>query len=240
MKLVWNAPSTRIYQTGLSKGVLYLKNRDGSYQHGVAWNGLVSVTESPKGAEANPFYANDSKYLNLYSVEEFEATVEAYTYPDEFMECNGDIWIMKGGYAAQQPRRSFGFCYRTIIGNDTLGELYGYKIHIIYNCKASTTEMAHQTQNESPEPLTFSWTISTIPVELDERKVSHIVIDSRKADPEKLKMLEDALYGSDISYPYLPSPSEIIAIMGHYTPPEPDPEETYISGVFPLLDEKRF
>lgn len=197
-RIVWDASGEHIYETGLKNGVLYPVNSDGEYKPGVAWNGLSSVSETPSGAEANAIYADDIKYLNLYSAEEFGATVEAYTYPDEFAECDGSASLADGVILGQQYRKTFGMCYRTVIGNDVDGDTYGYKLHLLYGCKASPSERQYQTINDSPEAITFSWEISSIPVNVTNHKpVSCITIDSTKANPTKLANLEDILYGKD-------------------------------------------
>lgn len=197
-RIVWDASGEHIYETGLKNGVLYPVNGDGEYKPGVAWNGLSSVSETPSGAEANAIYADDIKYLNLYSAEEFGATVEAYTYPDEFAECDGSASLADGVILGQQYRKTFGMCYRTVIGNDVDGDTYGYKLHLLYGCKASPSERQYQTINDSPEAITFSWEISSIPVNVTNHKpVSCITIDSTKANPTKLANLEDILYGKD-------------------------------------------
>ena len=221
-KLVWDKTGERLYETGVRKGVLYLKGENGAYSNGVAWNGLTAVTESPSGAEATPLYADDIKYLNLLSAEEFGATIEAYTYPDEFAECDGSGSLVAGVSIGQQKRKQFGLCYRTVLGNDEDGEEYGYKLHIIYGCLAAPTEKAYATINDSPEAITFSWEISTTPVEVSGFKpTASLVIDSTKADPEKLAALEEILYGKDGTgeqqtgavAPRLPLPDEIKTLM---------------------------
>lgn len=221
-KLVWDKTGERLYETGVRKGVLYLKGENGTYSNGVAWNGLTAVTESPSGAEATPLYADDIKYLNLLSAEEFGATIEAYTYPDEFAECDGSGSLVTGVLIGQQKRKQFGLCYRTVLGNDEDGEEYGYKLHIIYGCLAAPTEKAYATINDSPEAITFSWEISTTPVEVSGFKpTASLVIDSTKADQEKLAALEEILYGKDGTgdpqsgdvAPRLPLPDEIKTLM---------------------------
>ena len=221
-KLVWDKTGERLYETGVRKGVLYLKGENGAYSNGVAWNGLPAVTESPSGAEATPLYADDIKYLNLLSAEEFGATIEAYTYPDEFAECDGSGSLVAGVLIGQQKRKQFGLCYRTVLGNDEDGEEYGYKLHIIYGCLAAPTEKAYATINDSPEAITFSWEISTTPVEVSGFKpTASLVIDSTKADPDKLAALEEILYGKDGTgeqqtgavAPRLPLPDEIKTLM---------------------------
>lgn len=221
-KLVWDKTGERLYETGVRKGVLYLKGENGAYSNGVAWNGLTAVTESPSGAEATPLYADDIKYLNLLSAEEFSATIEAYTYPDEFAECDGSGSLVAGVFIGQQKRKQFGLCYRTVLGNDEDGEEYGYKLHIIYGCLAAPTEKAYATINDSPEAITFSWEISTTPVEVSGFKpTASLVIDSTKADAEKLAALEEILYGKDGTgnpqtgavAPRLPLPDEIKTLM---------------------------
>lgn len=212
--LVWDAAGERLYETGVKKGVLYVQGDDGKYQKGVAWNGLTGVTESPSGAEANAIYADDMKYLNLYSAEEFGATIEAYTYPDEFAECDGSAELAKGVNIGQQKRKAFGMCYRTVLGNDITGEDYGYKLHIIYGAMASPSEKAYATINDSPEAITFSWEITTTPVNVAGLKpTASLVIDSTKADPTKLTALETILYGSESVDPRLPLPDEIKTMM---------------------------
>lgn len=195
-KLVWDKTGERFYETGVKQGVLYPQETGGTYPKGVAWNGLTGVTESPEGAEATPLYADDIKYLNLMSVEEFKATVEAYTYPDEFAECDGSKEIAKGVSVGQQKRKAFGMSYKTTLGNDSDNNNYGYKLHIIYGALAAPSEKEYATINDSPEAITFSWELSTTPVSVDKcDPTASITIDSTKADPDKLKALEDILYG---------------------------------------------
>lgn len=212
-KLVWDDTGKHLFETGVQKGVLY-PQVGGAYPKGVVWNGLSSVTESPSGAESNPIYADDIKYLNLVSAEEFGATVEAYTYPDEFAKCDGSAEISPGILVGQQERQKFGLCYRTVLGNDTEGNAYGYKLHIIYNATASPSEKQYQTINDSPEAITFSWELSTTPTNVDGHKpTASLVIDSTKVDEEKLKKLEDKLYGTESAEASLPTPNEIIALL---------------------------
>lgn len=220
-KIVWDSTGERLYETGVKNGVLYPQS-NGTYPKGVAWNGLTAVTESPSGAEATALYADDMKYLNLYSAEEFGATVEAYTYPEEFGECDGSATIANGVQIGQQSRKAFGMCYRTVIGNDTDGEAHGYKLHIIYGAMASPSEKAYATINDSPEAITFSWELTTTPVNVTGKKpTASIVIDSTKADPTKLAALEVILYGKDPTTsggndgeePRLPLPDEIATLM---------------------------
>lgn len=211
-KLVWHEEGQKFYETGVKKGVLYVKN-GATYDKGVVWNGLTAVTESPSGAEASPFYADDTKYLNLMSAEEFGGTIEAYTYPNEFKACNGEADLAEGVSIGQQTRKTFGFCYRTILGNDTDGEGYGYKLHIVYGAQASVSEKAYNTVNDSPEPITFSWEFTTTPVEVEGFKPTSIItIDSTKVDETALKALEAKLYGSESEEPTLPLPAEIKTI----------------------------
>lgn len=197
-KLVWDKTDERIFETGVNKGVLYPFNtQTKQYDKGVVWNGLTGVTESPSGAEATPLYADNIKYLNLMSAEEFGATVEAYTYPDEFAECNGEANIVAGVVAGQQKRKMFGMSYQTKIGNADDPEA-GYKIHLIYGAKAAPSEKAYATVNDSPEAITFSWELSTTPVDVPKLKpTASLVIDSTKVDATKLAELEDILYGCD-------------------------------------------
>ncbi len=220
-KIVWDKTGERLYETGVKNGVLYLQT-EGVYNNGVAWNGLTAVTESPSGAEATALYADDMKYLNLYSAEEFGATIEAYTYPDEFAECDGSKELVDGVMIGQQTRKSFGLCYRTVIGNDTDGEAHGYKLHIIYGAMASPSEKAYATINDSPEAITFSWEVTTTPVNVSGAKpTASVVIDSTKADPTKLAALEAILYGKDPTQsggndgvaPRLPLPDELKTLM---------------------------
>lgn len=213
-KLVWDQTSDRLYETGVKMGVLYPQDAAGAYPKGVAWNGLTTVTESPSGAEATALYADDIKYLNLMSAEEFAATVEAYTYPDEFAECDGSASIAKGVSIGQQKRKAFGLCYRTVIGNDVAGNDYGYKIHIIYGAMAAPSEKEYASVNDSPEAITFSWELSTTPVSVKGFKpTASIVIDSTKVDAEKLTSLEAILYGSENADARLPLPDEIATLM---------------------------
>ena len=212
-KLVWDQTGERLYETGVKHGVLYIKN-NGKYEGGVAWNGLTAVTESPSGAEATPLYADDIKYLNLISNEEFGATVEAYTYPDEFAECDGSASIATGVYIGQQNRKTFGLCYTTVLGNDEETNNYGYKLHLIYGAVASPSEKGYATINDSPEAITFSWEINTTPENVTGFKpTASIVIDSTKADKAKLTALEAILYGSESEPPRLPLPDEIATLM---------------------------
>ena len=209
-KLVWDKTDERIFETGVDKGVLYPFNTETKkYDKGVVWNGLTGVTESPSGAEASPLYADNIKYLNLLSAEEFGATVEAYTYPDEFAECNGEASLAAGVVAGQQKRKSFGMSYQTKVGNADDPEA-GYKIHLIYGAKAAPSEKAYATVNDSPEAITFSWELTTTPVDVPSLKpTASLVIDSTKVDAAKLKALEAILYGSDEAEARLPLPTEI-------------------------------
>jgi len=213
MKLVWDKVGERQYETGVSKGVLYPIDAEGAYPKGVAWNGLTGVTESPEGAEATALYADNIKYLNLMSAEEFKATVEAYTYPDEFAECNGEASLTTGVVVGQQARKTFGMSYQTKIGNDVNGEA-GYKIHLIYGALAAPSDRAYATVNDSPEAITFSWEISTTPVEVTGFKPTALVtIDSTKVEAEKLAALEKVLYGDADVEARLPLPNEVLEII---------------------------
>lgn len=212
-KLIWDATGERLYETGVRQGVLYPMD-GGVYPKGVAWNGLTAVTESPSGAESTPLYADDIKYLNLISAEEFGATIEAYTYPDEFAECNGEKELAPGITIGQQPRKTFGMSYRTVLGNDVDNENYGYKLHLIYGAVAAPSEKAYATINDSPEAITFSWEVTTTPVAVKGAKpTASLTIDSTKIDAEKLAALEAILYGSDDEEARLPLPDEIAEIM---------------------------
>ena len=214
-KIVWDATGERLYETGVKQGVLYLLDEAGKYSNGVAWNGLTAVTESPSGAEATALYADDVKYLNLMSAEEFGATIEAYTYPKEFEACNGSKELTAGVYVGQQDRAVFGMCYRTTIGNDVKSNAYGYKLHVIYGCLASPSEKAYATINDSPEAITFSWEVKTTPVNVTGFKpTACVIIDSTKVDADKLAALETKLYGGEDTEPELPLPDEIASIIG--------------------------
>lgn len=213
-KLVWDKTGERLYETGVKQGVLYVQDAQGAYPKGVAWNGLTTVTESPSGAEATPLYADDIKYLNLMSTEELGGTIEAYTYPDEWAECDGSASIATGVYIGQQPRKTFGMCYRTTLGNDVENNAYGYKLHLIYGALASPSEKAYATINDSPEAITFSWEFSTTPVNVEGFKpTANIVIDSTKIEPDKLAALEAVLYGDVESEARLPLPNEVVQIL---------------------------
>lgn len=222
-KIIWDQTGERLYETGVRNGVLYPRSTTGTYPLGVAWNGLMAITESPTGAEATPLYADDIKYLNLLSNEEFGATVEAYTYPDEFAECDGSAELSPGVMIGQQARKAFGLAYRTVLGNDIEYNDHGYKLHIIYNALAAPSEKAYATVNDSPEAITLSWELTTSPENVTGHKpTASIVIDSTKVDAAKLKLLEDQLFGvtEDATVeppvtavvPNLPLPDEIAAI----------------------------
>ena len=212
-KLVWDAVGEHFYETGLTKGVLYPQKADGTYNNGVVWNGLTSVSETPSGAEATDLYADDIKYVSLYSAEKLNCTVEAYTYPEEFEACDGTKEIATGVTIGQQERSAFGLSYRTTVGSDT--STTDYKLHLIYGAKASPSERAYQTINDSPEANTFSWEMTTNPVNVEGFKpTSLLVIDSRRIDEAKLKLIEDKLYGTESTEPTLPTPDEIIALVG--------------------------
>ena len=213
-KLTWDNTGERIFETGVKQGVLYPIQSDGKYTKGVAWNGLTAVTESPSGAEATALYADDIKYLNLLSNEEFGATIEAYTYPDEFAECDGSAELATGVMIGQQKRKIFGLCYRTTIGNDVEGNDYGYKLHLVYGCLAAPSEKGYSTINDNPDAITFSWEVSTTPVNVEGFKpTSQITIDSTKADPTKLAALEAVLYGAEAAEAKLPLPDEVATLM---------------------------
>lgn len=211
--LVWDKTGERYYETGVKQGVLYIPTK-GVYNKGVAWNGLVNVTESPSGAEPEPLYADDIKYLNLMSAEEFGATIEAYTYPDEFAACDGSAELTPGVTVGQQARQIFGLSYKTTLGNDVKGSEYGYKIHLIYGCMAAPSEKEYGTINDSPEAITFSWELTTTPVNVTGLKpTASIVIDSTKVDAEKLKKFEEVIYGSDTAAARLPLPDEVKTLL---------------------------
>ena len=205
-KLVWDQSGQKFFETGVSNGVLYVSDGQGGYKKGVAWNGLISVAENPSGAESNPVYADNIKYLNVISAEEFGATIEAYTYPDEFMECDGSAQVVAGVNIGQQARKSFGICYRTRVGNDVAGDNLGYKIHVIYNCQASPSGKTYSTVNESPEAITFSWEVTTTPVPVEGfRPTATVVFDSTKLEAGKMSAVENALYGTVTEESKLPS-----------------------------------
>lgn len=213
--LVWDETGAKLYETGVSKGVLYPKTTAGAYDAGIAWNGMTSVNENPSGAESTAIYADNSKYLSLISAEEFGATLEAYTYPDEFAECDGSAVVTPGLTIGQQTRKGFGFCYRTEVGDDIVGTEKGYKIHIVYNCQAAPSGKTYQTINESPEAMTFSWEITTTPAPAPApfKPSATIVADSTKIDAAKMQALEDLLYGKNSVAAKLPSISEVIAVI---------------------------
>lgn len=213
-KLVWDQTGERLYETGVKQGVLYPISTEGTYPKGVAWNGLTTVTESPSGAEATALYADDIKYLNLISTEELGGTIEAYTYPDEFAECDGSAALTAGVYIGQQARKTFGLCYRTTLGNDVENNAHGYKLHLIYGALASPSEKSYATINDSPEAITFSWEFSTTPVNVTGFKpTASIVIDSTKVNAEKLTALEKILYGDGETEARLPLPDEVAETM---------------------------
>lgn len=213
-KLVWDESGKRVYETGVRNGVLYVQGESGSYEKGVAWNGLTAVTESPSGAEPTALYADDIKYLELFSAEEFGATIEAYTYPEEFEACDGSASLGKGVTIGQQDRKAFGLCYRTVVGNDVKGNEHGYKLHLVYGAKAKPSEKAYATVNDSPEAVTFSWEVTTTPVNVAGFKpTASVTIDSTKIDADKLKAIEDKLYGTQDQEPTLLMPDEIKQIV---------------------------
>ena len=212
-RLTWDDLGKRFYETGVKQGVLY-PQVSGAYPKGVAWNGLTAVTESPSGAEPTPLYADDIKYLELTSNEELGCTIEAYTYPDEFKACNGEATLAEGVTIGQQTRVPFGFCYKTVLGNDEKKNDYGYKLHLVYGATASVSEKAFQTINDSPEAITFSWEVTTTPVAVKGFKPTAILtIDSTTIAAEKLTALEDILYGKDEAEARLPLPDEIAELV---------------------------
>jgi len=213
-KLVWDQSGDRLFETGVSNGVLYVRNSEGEYPLGVPWNGLTAVTESPSGAEATPLYADNIKYLSLMSNEEFGATIEAYTYPDEFAECDGSAELGTGVMIGQQTRKYFGLAYKTVIGNDTDGNAYGYKLHLIYGAQAAPSEKAYATINDSPEAITFSWELTTSPIEVAGFKpTASLVIDSTKIAAASLASIEALLFGTQSVEASLPTPDEILALL---------------------------
>ena len=213
-KLVFNNVGERLFETGVKNGVLYVMGEDGAYENGVVWNGLTAVTESPSGAETTPLYADDVKYVVIYAAEEFGATVEAYTYPEEFEQCDGSASIFDGITIGQQTRKSFGMCYKTSVGNDVQGQDFGYKIHIIYGAKAAPSEKSYSTINDSPEAVTFSWELSTVPVPVEGfNPTATMVIDSTRVPAEKMTLIENKLYGTESEEPTLPLPNEILTLL---------------------------
>lgn len=232
-KLVWDQISEKLYETGTDRGVLYLLDSNNAYSKGVAWNGLTGVDENPSGAEPSNIYADNTKYIALYSAEEFGCTIRAYTYPEEFEECDGSAEVAPGIYAGQQNRKGFGFAYRTLVGNDTEGNDYGYKIHLVYGCKASPSAKTYNTINDSPDAIEFSWEVNTSPVPVPDLKPTSVfVIDTTKLSEKgktKLTDLENILYGSDETVARLPLPEEIIDMFTKEQvdpdPVDPDPGE---------------
>lgn len=211
--LTWDQVGDKVYETGVDRGVLYLPNESGVYDAGYAWNGLVTVTESPSGAEPSAQYADNIKYLNLVSAEEFGATIEAFTYPDQFAECDGTALPHPGVAVGQQGRKMFGLCYRTMVGNDVDGSDYGYKLHLLYGCQAAPSEKAYSTVNDSPEAITFSWDVTTTPAPVTGLKpTALIVVDSTVVDPADLAALEALLYGAGATPAALPTPDAVIAL----------------------------
>jgi len=212
--LKWDQTSERLYETGVDRGVLYVQNSDGTYGNGVVWNGLTAVNEKPDGAEPNELYADNIKYATLRSAETFGATIEAYMFPDEFYDCDGSKTVAEGVYIGQQPRKSFGFCYRTLVGSDTENyESHGYKLHLIYNATASPSEKNFESVNDNPDAISMSWDIDTNPVPVTGGKpTASIVIDSTKCDATKLGVLEAALYGTEAAPATLPSPDRVLEI----------------------------
>ena len=213
-RLIWDEVGQRFFETGVKNGVIYVQNNDGSYANGVVWNGLTAITESPSGAEETPLYADDVKYLTLRSAEEFGATIEAFTYPEEFEQCDGSATIADGITVGQQARRAFGLCYRTAVGNDIQGQEFSYKLHIIYGCTVAPSEKSYSTINDNPEAITFSWELSTVPVPVDGFKpTASLVIDANKVEAGKLQLLENALFGDAENEATLLLPNQIMELM---------------------------
>lgn len=228
-KIIWDEIGKRFYETGVKNGVLYVQDQAGAYPLGVAWNGLTAVSENPSGAEPTPLYADDIKYITLMSVEEFGATIEAFTYPDEFGVCDGSAELANGLMIGQQARKPFGLAYRTVLGNDVDGEDHGYKLHLIYGALAAPSEKAYQTINDSPEAITFSWEVTTTPVAITGYKpTASVVIDSTKADEAKLAILEGILFGAPGVDPRLPKPDEIKTLLD-----SPAPAALALSSIVP-------
>ena len=213
-RLIWDEVGQRFFETGVKNGVLYVQDNDGSYKNGVVWNGLTAVTESPSGAEETPLYADDVKYLTLRSAEQFGATIEAYTYPEEFEQCDGSAAIATGVTIGQQARRAFGLCYRTAVGNDIQGQEFSYKLHLLYGCTVAPSEKSYSTINDNPEAITFSWELSTVPVPVDGFKpTASLVIDASKVDEGKMALLENALFGDAENEATLLLPNEIMEML---------------------------
>nr|DAJ32620.1 MAG TPA: tail tube protein [Caudoviricetes sp.] len=213
-KLVWDEIGKRLYELGVKRPVLYKPNTEGKYVDGVAWNGFTSVNQNPSGAESTPLFANDSKYLSLTSSEEFGATIEAYTYPKEFAECDGSAELIKGVRVGQQSRKPFGLSYVTTLGNDLLKEEYGYVIHLVYGCMAAPSSRQYETINKDPEAMKLSWELTTTPVAVEgKRPTAHLEIVSTDLEKEKLKKLEDILYGTESEAARMPLPDEIKSIL---------------------------
>lgn len=235
-RIQWDQTGERKYETGVDRGVLYERDNAGEYSTGVAWNGLTTVTESPSGAESNPQYADNIKYLDLISAEQFAATIEAFTYPDEFEKYDGNATPAPGVHVGQQARKPFGFCYRTKIGNDVEGADFGYKLHLVYGATAAPSEKAHATINDSPEAINFSWDISTNPVTVgtiggvEYAPTATITIDSTKVDPAKLATLETQLYGDPTNDPSMPLPADVITALTTGTTLATPTAPTYNSG----------
>jgi hypothetical protein len=244
-KLAWDRSGERLFESGVDRGVLYIPNASGVYNNGYAWNGLTAVTESPSGAESNPQYADNIKYLNLVSAEEFGGTIEAFTYPEEFAQCDGTALPTPGVAVGQQARKTFGLSYRTKVGNDLAGQDHGYKIHLVYGALAAPSEKAYATINDSPEAITFSWEFTTTPVEIGEisgvtyRPTASITIDSTKVEAGDLATLEEFLYGTAGSDPSLPSPQAVMAIFTGsvltVTPTVPTYNSTTNTITFPTI-----
>lgn len=213
-RLVWDGTGDKLYETGVDRVVLYLQGTGGAYSKGVAWNGVTSFSENPTGAESNSEYADNIKYLNLISAEDMESSIEAYTYPPEWAECDGSVEVAPGVYIGQQNRKAFGLAVRTLIGNDVDGQDHGYKLHLLYGAQASTSERTYETMNDSPEAITFSWDITTTPVNVSGHKpTASLIIDTTKADATKVAALEAILYGDESNEPRLPLPDEVIELM---------------------------
>ena len=213
-RLIWDEVGQRFFETGVKNGVLYVQDNDGSYKNGVVWNGLTAVTESPSGAEETPLYADDVKYLTLRSAEQFGATIEAYTYPEEFEQCDGSAQIANGVTIGQQARRAFGLCYRTAVGNDIQGQEFSYKLHLLYGCTVAPSEKSYSTINDNPEAITFSWELSTVPVPVDGfSPTASLVIDASKVDEGKMALLENALFGDAENEATLLLPNQIMELI---------------------------
>jgi len=249
-RLKWDETGKRFYENGVDHGVLFVMGKNSTYSNGVPWNGLIAINESPSGAEANPLYADNVKYLNLIAAENFGATIEAFSCPEEFSVCDGAVAVVPGLKLGQQSRKMFGLCYRTKVGNDIAGIEYGYKLNFVYGCLAAPSERNHQTVNDTPETMTLSWTVTTTPIDVPGLKpTAHLVVDSRKTSSEVMSLLEDLIYGTefipgtsevdpvDAIDPHLPSPAAVLHLINEGTPYEEIDESLLDDSGNRILDD---